>query len=164
MAADLFEGEFEARAIKPEVGTNKNGKPVIRVRMELLNGDRKGRQLDYEGRLDDKNIKYTKQHMIALGWQGRSVSTFADDVAKAARTVPVEVRIASFTREDGTVRQWTSIDKIGRFAPTLAPLERSKIADVDAWFAEAGDGGGEAQSNGYGGGHVPPPSDNDIPF
>jgi hypothetical protein len=167
--ADLFSGDFDARAVKPEIGA-KGSKPVVRVKMEIMSdGPHRGKRLDYEGKLDEKNIKYTKQHMIALGWQGRTVATFVDDVMKAAKVVPVEVRIAEYTRDDGSVSRWSSIDRIGRAAAPLAPLAHDKVADVDSWFAEVGDVGAPA-ANGHGGGgggyggDIPPPSDGDLPF
>lgn len=174
MSNVLFEGDFEARQTKPEFG-GKKGKPFVRVEMEITSdGPHKGRRLTFEGKLDTKNIKYTKQYMIALGWQGKTSGTFVADVTKANLTVPVQVRIASFEREDGTVRQWSSIDKIGRMTAPLDALDADQVRDVDGWFAEAGDVGAPAGggSNGYNGGGygggggqgAPPPGDDDIPF
>lgn len=150
--SNLFEGDFNARAVKPDLGAASNGKPKIRVEFEIVDGDRKGTRVSYDGKLDAPNIKYTKRNMIAIGWQGKDVGTFVADVMKAARTVPIRTRIARYTRDDGSVSEWTSVDRIGYAAAELGTLDKDKIADVNRWFAEADDG------------DAPSAKDDSIPF
>lgn len=170
--AHLFFGHFMAKAVKPEIGSY-NGKRKVRVEMRITTpGERLGKVLAYEGKLDADNIKYTKRAMIALGWKGQSVSTFVDDVKAADREVEIEVRIAEYTKPDtGQVRRWSSIDRIGNFAPPLQQLDADGTREMDSWFAEVGDvgataGDGGGGSGGAGSGRVGglPGDDEDIPF
>jgi hypothetical protein len=156
--SDLFEGEFKGKAVDVEFGANpKNGKPCIRLKMEITDGQRAGTRLPYEGKLDERNIRYTKSSMVALGWQGKDVRTFVDDVTKAAKVVSFSARIATWDPQDGRpVRQWTSVGSIGFAAAPLSKLESDKVADVNQWFAEVPDDSG-GQGNGA-------PADDSIPF
>ena len=61
-----------------------------------------------------------------------------DDVTKAAKVVPFKVEIARWQKDDGSVKEWSTVRSIGRSAQPLAPLDKSKVADVNKWFAEAG--------------------------
>ncbi len=128
------------RAVGPEVGA-KNGKPIIRIEMEIAEGDLKGRRVTFEGQLGEKNIPFTKRAMLAVGWKGKSVSTFVDDVKAADLTVPFKVEIASWQPTDGRpLQQWSSVRSIGTGAKPLDALDKDKVKDVDKWFAEVPDG------------------------
>ncbi len=157
----LFSGHFEARAFKAEIGKVRDKPVTVRIEMEIVSeGEQKGRKLKYEGKLSTDRIKFTKQHMMAVGWQGKTSKTFADDVMKAALVVPVEVRIAEY---EG--RQWPSIDRIGSYSAPLEALTADKFAEVDSWFAEVPDAGQPANDGGgSGGGGGLPGDDGDIPF
>lgn len=169
----LIEGDFYGKAVRAEIG----GKPVkVRIEMEVTEGENKGKRFPYEGKLDEKNIRYTKMAMMAVGWRGHSSKTFASDVAAAAVITSFKVRIAKFTRDDGSISEWSSVDKIGG-PPPLAPLDEQQLADVDRWFAEAGDapanpgrrqsdsGTRDPRDDGYGGSHPNAPGvRDDIPF
>lgn len=149
----LFEGDCIGKAIKTEVGM-KNGVPTVRIEMEATEGEHKGRRAAYEGKLDEKNVRFTKRAMIAVGWKGKSVTTFADDVKAANLTVPYKVKIASWTRpSDGKLVQWSAVDYIGGAAKPLESIDAEKAKDFDRWLAEAGDVGDSAKAD-----------DNSIPF
>ena len=136
----LFEGEFTGRAVKVEFGEGKNGKPTIRVTMEITSGQRTGTQVQYSANFKTESIKYTKRDLMALGWSGRSVSTLADDVMAAALTVPFSVRIATYDNpETGKTSQWNSVGSIGNAAPPLSPASQDTTRNVDSWFAEVDD-------------------------
>src|SRR5690348_15927102 len=107
--SNLFEGDFVGKASKAEVGL-KNGKAAVRIEMEVIEGDRKGRRANFEGDFSEKSIRFTKRAMLAVGWKGESIATFVDDVKKAALTVPFHVEIASWTRpSDGKFMQWSAV-------------------------------------------------------
>jgi hypothetical protein len=153
-----IEGDFNAKAVKPELGTAKNGKPKVRIEFEIVEGPHTGKRVAYDGKLDEKNIKWTKLAMMAVGWQGKTAGTFEDDVMKAAKVVPITVKIVTWENpETGKVSTWSAVDKIGRSAPPLEKLAPEKLRDVDSWFAEVPL---DEQRNG-GGGAV---DDSDIPF
>lgn len=144
--AILFEGDVKGKAVDVEVGADKNGKPRVRWNMLVTEGPHSGKKASYSGKLDPENIKWTKRDMIAIGWQGRDVRTFVADVAAADRTLPFVAEIASFER-DGKVSQWTSARSIGFAAAPLSPLAKDKVADVNSWFADAGEIGGGGGGN-----------------
>lgn len=137
---DLFNDECMGRAINPEIG----GSPVkVRWEVEVTEGPHKGKRARYSGKLDDKNIRFTKRDMIKVGWQGKSAKTFVADVRAANRVVPFLAEIASY---DGS--QWTS----AKYGSSLAPVE--DFDKVDRWLAEAGDAASEKPAN----------DDGDAPF
>ena len=135
----MIEGTFQGKAVKAEIGTNKDNKPVIRAQLEVTEGEHKGKRFNYEGNLKPESIKYTKRDMVALGWQGKDVLTFVDDAMKSPKVVPFEVTIATWNKPDGSVKQWESVRSIGYSAPPLNAMDKAKAADVNSWFAEAGD-------------------------
>jgi hypothetical protein len=144
----LIEGNFQAKAVSAELGTNKKGAPELRVEFEIVEGPSAGRRVPYSGLFGEKSTKYTKQAMLALGWQGKGVSTAADDIMKAVKVVPIEVQIARWENPDtGKVSEWSTVRNVGRFKEPLKPLAGSDLKDVDKWLADAGDVGGEAKSD-----------------
>jgi hypothetical protein len=153
----LIEGEFTGRVAKAEFGGNKDGKPQVRIEMEITEGEHKGKRFPFDGKLDEQNIKWTKIAMMAAGWKGGSVASFVKDVETAAASglfLPFKVEIATWNKPDGSVKQWSSVRSIGRSAAPLAPLDADKLANVDRWFAEVGDVGAAA----------PAGDNNDLPF
>lgn len=157
----LFEGEFTGRCIKAEYGTGKNDKPSARALMEITEGPRKGTQVPYEANFKAESIKYTKRDLMALGWSGRTIATYVEDVTKANKTVTFQVRIAEYTNpETGKFRQWLSVGSIGNAAPPLSAPTQTTTRSVDSWFAEVDDSGHpNAPGSSYDTG-----TDSDAPF
>lgn len=154
--SNLFSGEFKATAVDPQIGES-GGKFKTRIEFEIVEGERKGQRAAYDGKLDPDNIKFTKAAMMKVGWQGKDVRTFREDVLKAKKVVDITCEVASFTdKTTGKIREWTSVRKIGGAAP-LAPINNDKVGDVNRWFAEAPDLD-PSMRGGSGGG------DDDIPF
>ena len=146
----LFEGSnLPGRPINVEFGADAQNRPRVRWNMEVVEGEHKGKIANYSGKLDPDNIKWTKRDMIAIGWKGLDVRTFVEDVKAANRVVPFTAEIAEYNG-----RQWTSAKMTG--AAPLGQLDNEKVADVNKWFAEAGD---VAPSNGASSG-----ARDDIPF
>ena len=131
----LFSGNCNGRPVDVEFGLDKGGKPRVRWNMEVTDGEHSGKRASYSGKLDPENIKWTKRDMIALGWQGKDVRTFVDDVKKANRVLPFVAEIADYNGN-----QWTSAKMTG--ALPLAAPDASKIDDVNRWFSEAEDASG----------------------
>jgi len=152
MAGALFEGSCIGKPVNVEFGADNGGKPRVRWEMEATEGEHKGKRANYSGKLDPENIKWTKRDMIAIGWQGKDVRTFVDDVKAKIGTVPFVAEIARFER-DGKVSEWTSAKMTG--ALPLAALDKDKLDDVNSWFREAGDIAPAAPANG---------ANSDIPF
>jgi hypothetical protein len=155
----LFEGQFnQGRITNAEIGPNKSGKAAVRWNVVVVDdGPHKGFTANYSGKLDPENIKWTKRDMIAIGWQGKDVRTFVDDVKKANRLVPFAAEIARFKRDDGSVSEWTSAKMSGGATP-LGTFSNDQAADANRWFAEAPDIEPRSQ-------HPNAPADNsDLPF
>ena len=138
MAAQLFEGTFQqGRIVDAEIG--KSGKKVVRWGIVVVDdGPHKGKVARYSGKLDPENIKFTKRDMIAIGWQGKDVRTFVDDVKKANLLVPFTAEIASFKRDDGSIAEWTAARLSGAGKP-LTPFDADETRQVNEWFAQADD-------------------------
>lgn len=148
--SNLFAGTFQAVAVNPQIGEYK-GKRKTTIEFEIADGDRKGQRVSYDGKLDSDNIRWTKRAMMAVGWQGKDVSTFRSDVLAAKRVVTITTRVAEYTRNDGTVSQWTAVDKVGDGVIELAPLDADKQRELNRYFADVQ----EAASGS---------NDSDIPF
>ncbi len=138
----MITGSFHGKLIK---GTAKiagrNGKTLAFAELEVTDGEHKGKRFNYEGKLDEKGIKYTKRDLMALGWKGQKSATVTADTDAAMEgglIVPFEVEIASWKKDDGTVKQWETIRSIGRAPMKIDELDAQKLADVDGWFADAG--------------------------
>lgn len=134
----MIEGDFTGKCVRIEIGQDGKGRPVIRGDMQIVGGAHDGARVPYDGKLDEKGIKWTKRDMLALGWTGKDVRTLVDDVRKANKVVPFQVAIARWNKDDGTVKEWSSVRSIGGGAQPLATLDSKAINDVNDWFAKAG--------------------------
>lgn len=135
----LIEGNFNAKPVSAELGTNKKGAPELRIDFEIAEGANTGRKVSYSGLFNEKSTKYTKQAMLALGWQGKDVTTAVDDIMKTPKVVPIEVQIARWENPDtGKVSEWSAVRNVGRYKEPLKPLAKNDLKDVNQWLAEAG--------------------------
>lgn len=151
----LFEGNCEGKAINVEFGSDNKGKMRVRWDMEVIGGPHAGKRAQYSGKLDPDNIKYTKAAMVAIGWKGKDVRTFLDDVARANHTVSFTAEIAENQKDNGKISRWTSAKSIGFVAQPLEKPSESKLDDVNGWFAEVPDAPQHPNA---------PGADEDIPF
>lgn len=151
-----FAGQFFGKPVDPQLGMSK-GKYKVRVEFEIVDeGPHKGKRARYDGKLDEENIKFTKRDMVSMGWQGKSASTFVEDVKRANKTMPITVEQASYTYPDtGKTSTWAAVRLSG--GQPLAKLESEQLRNLDRWFAEAGEVAGAPPSNGAA-------DDSDIPF
>jgi hypothetical protein len=138
----MIQGQFYGKLVK---GTAKiagrNGKTLAFAELEVIEGEHKGKRFNYEGKLDEKGIKYTKRDLMALGWKGQKSATITADCDAALEgglVVPFEVEVARWNKPDGGVKEWETIRSIGRAPMKLDELDAQKLADVDGWFADAG--------------------------
>lgn len=138
----LIEGNFQAKPVSAELGRNKKGVPELRVEFEITEGPSAGRKVPYSGLFNEKSTKYTKQAMLALGWQGQDARTAPDDILKSAKVSPIEVQIARWENPDtGRVSEWSTVRSVGRFREPLKPLAGRDLADVNQWLTDVGDVG-----------------------
>lgn len=132
----LITGDFIGRCARAEIG-DKDGTPTVRIQMEVTEGEHRGKRFQYENKLDEKQVKYTRAAMVAVGWKGPNAATFADDVASAGiEDIPFEVGIATWKKPDGTIKEWSSVRRIGGPA-ALTSFDRHKLARVNEWLAAA---------------------------
>lgn len=136
--AQLFEGTFkQGRVVDAEIG--KSGKKSVRWGLVVVDdGAHQGKIARYSGKLDAESIKFTKRDMMAIGWQGKDVRTFVDDVAKANKLVPFSAEIATFKRDDGSIAEWTAA-RMGGVGKPLQQFDSDETRQVNQMFAEAGD-------------------------
>lgn len=166
----LIDGkEYLGTPTDPEYGTNpKNGKPEMRFMMEVVEGDSKGQRVPYKANTKNpQSTSYAKRDMVAAGWQGKTVGTFVADLTaanKAGKKMTFVARLASFTRDDGTVSQWWTVGSIGYSAPPLAAPTNDITKNVDSWFADAPDAATPATGNNNSRHPNAPGNDDDLPF
>jgi len=158
----VHDAEYIGTPVNPEYGTNpKNGKPEIRLQMEILEGENKGVRVPYRANTKDaKTISYAKRDMRAAGWQGKTVATFVADVTaanKAGLKVSFTARLASFRRDDGTESTWWTVGSIGASQVPLAAATNDVTKNVDQWFSEADSAGSHPNAPGS-------RDDSDLPF
>lgn len=135
----LIEGNFQAKPVTAELGINKKGAPELSVEFEIADGPSAGRKVAYSGLFGEKSTKYTKQAMLAMGWQGKDVKTAVDDILGQKKVVPIEVQIARWENpQTGKVSEWSTVRNVGRFKEPLKPLGGSDLKDVNQWLEEAG--------------------------
>lgn len=135
----LIEGNFQAKPVSAEFGTNKRGAAELAIEFEIVDGLSAGRKVAYSGLFGEKSAKYTKQAMIALGWSGKDAATAVADIMGAAKVVPIEVQIARWENPTtGKVSEWSTVRNVGRFKEPLKPLAGNDLKDVNQWLKEAG--------------------------
>ena len=136
--SNLSKGNFNGKPTKYEFGMGKKG-PEVRIDFQVVGGEHDGMKLPYTGNFTSKGVKYTKRSLIALGWQGEDINTAEKDIMTSPKTVPIEVEIAQWKKDDGTVKEWSTVRNVGNFGEPLKPVDNSTLKDVNQWLAEAGD-------------------------
>ena len=151
----LIQGNFMGKAIKVELGINKKGIPELRVDFEIVGGEHTGRRVPYSGLFTEKSVKYTRVAMVELGWASNDANTAIADITKAAKTVAIEVTVASWRNPDtNELREWSTVRNVGTYTAPMAPLDNGALKDINSWLNEAAS---PAPAPSASGGH-------DIPF
>jgi hypothetical protein len=149
MSNALIQGNFVGKAVKVDLNKNKKNQPELKIEFEIVEGVNVGRRLPYSGLYTDKAIKYTRRAMIELGWDGKPLPTdpkeaqahLARQILGAAKAVPIEVTIASWTNpETGEPREWSTVRNVGAYQAPIVPPDRSDIVDMNKWLEDAGKG------------------------
>jgi hypothetical protein len=144
----LIQGNFVGKAVSVALAKNKKAQTELKIEMEISGGEHSGQRLTFSGLFTDKALKYTKQAMHALGWDGKALPTDPKEATAhlskmflgAARVAPIEVTIARWTNPDtGELREWSTIRNIGTYQAPIVPPEKSDLVDINRWLAESGD-------------------------
>lgn len=144
--SQLIQGNFTAKPTKVDLSTNKKGQVEFKAEFEIVGGEHNGRRLPYSGLFTDKAIKYTRRAMLELGWDGKALpldpkeaqASLSKQMLTSPKAVPIEVTIASWTNpETNELREWSSIRNVGTYSPPVVPPDRSQIADMNKWLADA---------------------------
>jgi hypothetical protein len=111
----------------------KDGKPVLKVsgNMIVTEGPNAGQTSSYDGKFDERSIRFTRRDLIALGWQGVTTKTLIDDITKAAKVVSFETEIATYNG-----RSWSAVRSIGYEPQPTEALTDDDFAKLDGWFGE----------------------------
>lgn len=151
MSQVLIQGNFIGKAVRVDLSKNKKQQPELKIDFELVGGEHAGRKLPYSGLFTDKAVKYTRRAMLELGWDGKPLPTdpkeaqasLSKQILGAAKSVPVEVTVASWKNPDtDELREWSTVRNVGTYTPPIVPPERSDIVDMNRWLADAGEGEG----------------------
>lgn len=163
----LIEGRFIGKAVRGEVGRRSPSSPVtVNIDVEIGEGEHKGKRFQYVGKCGADNIKYTKWAAKAVGWKGKDiVQTLDRDIKAANLTIEFDLKIARFERDDGSVQEWTAVDRIYGIREAI-PVSSDEASKVNSWFDEP-----DSQASGGYAAPTPgnrhpnaPGNDSDIPF
>jgi hypothetical protein len=144
---ELAEGTWPCTVISGEAGETKPGVVVARITVRFDDGPSKGRTGTYEDEVNAKSALYVSRSMKAVGWTGKSIGTFAGDVAAwIARTggkSTAEVKHIEIKRgkqydkwvAEGCPEEkrpiWDKVNSIGRGPRALAAPKPSTLVDAD---------------------------------
>lgn len=130
---NIPEGNYQGQVASFEFGVDSKGAPSVRIQMKVADGQYAGQTAQFKNGFGAKAVKYTKSALLALGWAGKDIATAKDDIAHAAKTVPMQIVIAEW---EG--RQWSSVRSIGAFGDPLKAADNATLKDVNGWLASVG--------------------------
>lgn len=136
--SNLIKGSFQGKPAKYEFGLGKKG-PEVRIDFIIVGGEHANTKVPYNGNFGAKGVKYTKRALLALGWQGKDINTAEADIMTSPKTVPIEIEIARWEKDDGTVKEWSTVRSVGNFGEPLKPADNSTLKDVNQWLSEVAD-------------------------
>ena len=133
----LIEGRFTGKAVRGDIGRRSPNSPVtVNIDCEISEGEHKGKRFQYVGKCGEDNIKYTRWAAKAVGWKGKDiVQTLDRDIRAANLTVDFDLQIARFERDDGTVQEWTAVNRIYGVREAI-PVAADEASRVNSWFDE----------------------------
>lgn len=164
------DGTWECDVLTASVGENEKRMPIVRVNVRLTGGPDAGKLDTYDKRIDGgKGTPYVARSLKAIGWQGRTLATLAEDVkAWVARTggkTTCEIKHWEVKNGARAGELYASIDSLGSGRAPLGDMSRDTMRDADEALARAmGDMSTASAGNGepY---DAPHPADgDDIPF
>jgi hypothetical protein len=164
MAAIKTEGTWECDVL--EASTHEDNRlPIVRVKLRITSGPDAGQPDLYEGRVDGgKSMPFIARSLKAIGWQGKTLATLADDVkAWTARTggkTTCEVKHWEIKKGERAGEKFSKVNGLGSGGgKPLAAMSRSTMADADEALARIMAAGGGGSDD------VPHAADgDDIPF
>lgn len=177
----LAEGIWPCVVLSGSYGESEERQGVVLVRIvtRIDDGPSKGRMATYEEDVNAKSSLYVMRSMRAVGWTGKSLTSFADDCAKWVSATggksTVEIKHLEVKRgkkfdaweaggRQGSAPVFDKVNSIGRGAKPLAAPKGDALADAEEILKRAmqedgsWDGGGSDAP-------APTPADpDDIPF
>lgn len=157
------------------------GVVVVRVVTRIDDGPSKGRMATYEEDVNAKSSLYVMRSMRAVGWAGKSLTSFADDCAKWIASTggksTVEIRHLEVKRGKkfdawesggrvGPPPVFDKVNSIGRGAKPLAAPKGDALADAEEILKRAmqEDGSWEGGAPADDVPHASSGDSDDIPF
>jgi hypothetical protein len=168
--SEIAEGFWPCKVIDGFYGDNDKNIPIVRINVELTEGEHKGQRFSYEEPVNNKQAPYIARTCKAVGWQCRDLETLKADVAEWIKKTGGEstLEIKHFVRKTGTKigTTWAKPNSIGRGPKPLKASSAENRADANAALLAAL---AEQEQYEAGGGpprdDIPPPGDDDsIPF
>jgi len=159
----IAEGIWPCVVLSAASGTNDKGIAVARINVRFTEGENAGRNGTYEDVVDARSSLYVARSLKAVGWQGKSLASLADDCAKwiaaTGGSSTAEVKHIPIKNGKRAGQIWDKINSIGRGPRVLAPLAGDAMADADAALRKAlADDGGATPPDSA------PIDDDQIPF
>lgn len=163
--AILTEGTWPCKILS----ATRDGNPVVvRVNVQFTEGPDKGKGGTYEQIVDARSAKYVAPSCQAIGWQGVTLDTLADDcakwIAKTGGASTADVKHFDLKNPEAIAKaaargeppKFAKVNAIGRGAKPLPKATAESKADADAALRNFMGGGGGAAPSGS--------DDEEIPF
>lgn len=137
------EHDYMGLPTKPQFGKIRD-KTVASVTMVIVSGSLAGWEFPFTVKDWGDNLKYDVPRLKAVGWKGKSFSTFVSDInafAATGKLVMFRARLAVNHKTDST---WWTASSIGRYEPTVAPATQDDVKTADSFLDEYNQGQGVA--------------------
>lgn len=136
MANLLAEGFWPCEVLSGEAGT-VDGVVKARINVRFTDGPNAGRPTTYEDRIDAKSSLYVMRSMTAVGWQGKGLATFADDVAAwiAKTGGKSTAEIKHIPTKKGTI--WDKCNRIGGGPRPMVAAAGEALNDAEEMLRKA---------------------------
>lgn len=164
----IHEGTWPCKILAASIGNDYRNLFAVQINVEIVDGPDKGKRVTYEQTVDAKTAKYVGPSCKAIGWQGVTLDTLADDcvkwIAKSGGLSIVEIRWFDLKKPEAIAKaeargeppKFAKANAIGRGAQPLKAATAESKADADAAIRSFMGGGSDA----------PPVADDDdqVPF
>lgn len=166
--AILTEGTWPCKILSASTGADYRNLFAVQINCELIEGPDKGKRVTYEQSVDAKSAKYVGPSCKAIGWQGITLDSLADDVAKwiskTGGVSTVDIKHFDLKKPEaiakaearGEPAKFAKANAIGRGAKPLTAASVESKSDADAALRSFMGAGGTPEA-----GHA---DDDEIPF
>lgn len=164
-----FSGEIDLNEGKLDKAPNVV--PIVRVTVELTEGDHKGQRQIYEEIVDNKQAPYIFRTLKAVGWRCQKLATLKSDIvewisATKGGLSTVEIKHLPVKNGPKAGSIWVKVGALGRGPRAIKESTTQTSDQADAFLQRAISEDAERRARGSAppdDDDIPPPSDYDAP-